>query len=123
MGLATQYWSILGVDYPPAPIANEWTHEENHTPWSLAFFCPVKGEIWARRFVLSSEGTPQDWLVQVVKHPSVKHIDHWNLPPAGSILRAWDNERHFINLPPEVLQREFLLHYDWAKRNSLIQGL
>lgn len=70
---------------------------------SLAYFCHKCGDIWGRVAIDN-----RDWMVLTVgcqKHPE------WVWYPGGSFIRSW-NYRALHEFPPEILQREYAIHYE-----------
>jgi hypothetical protein len=102
--MATQTWIIEGMMYPPEQIPQELIRAQYSRPFSIAYFCPYCGEIWARRIVQG--GDPQ-WVLW--NKPCSKHPHSLSRGLSGSVWLGWgtDSDR---NLPKAVLRREALLH-------------
>lgn len=102
--MATQTWIIEGEMYPPESIGLEHIHAQPSRPFSIAYFCPYCGEIWARRVVVG--GDPQ-W--SLWHRPCSKHPHEISRGLSGSVWLGFhtDSDR---NLPKAVLRREALLH-------------
>lgn len=79
-----------------------------HRPFSVAYFCPTCGEVWARAAI---EGAPfQPWVVSCEKHRGLKYS------PAGCLWMDWDKD-YTKAFPPKVLKRELemlLEHFEWG---------
>lgn len=82
-------------------------------PLSYAYFCPVRGEVWARRVCTREDGTTTAWHVFTVVHPDVSahHLSYW---PPGLLLTSVP-ESSWNSIPPVILKREFELFYQWGK--------
>lgn len=102
----TQIWTIDGEQFAPEPCAQELAHAEWHRPFSIAFFCPFCGDIWARRIVVDGHTEWALWTKPCSRHP---HSISRGL--SGSVWCAYETE-YCKNLPVEILRREFLLHFD-----------
>lgn len=100
-----QTWIIAGNVISQAPCASEHIRAEVHPPYSLAFFCPKCGEVWARRVI-----TPNtNW--NAITHECPKHQSPRSAEPGGSVWINYNSD--FINnLPREVLRYETLLRLE-----------
>lgn len=94
----------------------EHFHNEVTVPFGYAFFCPVCADVWARCPVVV--GTVESkYMVQTIS--CRKHPAHHNMGVSGSLFLAWD--KTFNNLlPDEAVQRELLVHLDYAEKQGLI---
>lgn len=101
----TQTWFIDGKCLGQAPCTAEHIRTELPPPRSLAFFCPVCGDVWARRII--EPATRWNVLTRECK----KHIAPRYCEPEGSV---WiDYDRDFLkNLPKEVLLYELNLRLE-----------
>jgi hypothetical protein len=106
-----QHFIIDGKYFGQSERQLERVHETYQVPWSLAFFCPDCGEVWARCPVTVDDVQQK---FRVLQSPCKKHQAlHWL--PAGSLTLSYDED--FSNaFPFEVLQRELLLYLDWAEQ-------
>ena len=87
-----------------------WVHEQAAAPDSLAMFCPVCGEVWAR-FPVLINATGKYVPFHVLTRNCWKHASEFLLNVPGSAWLSWDRE--FTNaFPREMLERELLLHLD-----------
>lgn len=103
-----QTWVIEGVTYEPAPIALERVHSEYQRPFSVAYFCPFCGEIWARRIVTDTgPGRDPEW--SLWHRPCSKHPNSISRGLSGSV---WLGHNIDVDrgLPLPVLKREALIH-------------
>lgn len=83
-------------------------------PKSLAFFCPECGEVWARALVDGVTFSIE--YARCAKHPHPDLASPVGFPThfPGSLWK--DHQHQFTNaLPPEVLQREFLIHLNYLE--------
>lgn len=100
---STQTWVINGEDLGSSPCSLEFTASISHPPRSLAFACPVCGEVWARR-IISPATRWFFWSICC----SACHASNPNaLSIPGSIWLSWDRE-YLLNLPVSVLKAEVL---------------
>lgn len=80
---------------------------------SLAYFCPVCGEVWGRLVACDSRGQQQQF--RSITVACAEHRDPWNIP--GSML-AESFAAHLNELPPEALRREFYIHLSHFENQS-----
>lgn len=99
----------------------EPVHNTFAPPYSIAFFCPNRGDIWARRICTDEQGRMTRFMCYTIPHPDEPHPyrEYW---PAGRLLDFID-ERAWPLLPSAILAREFLLYYDWAKGLDSLQTM
>jgi hypothetical protein len=85
--------------------------------YSLAFFCPVCGEVWGRVVV---EGAAQWSLTQNACERHLNFVIYTHGQPPGSLLtpsgatalEAWAGSAGLLkNFPPAAVEREFLIHF------------
>ena len=106
----TQQFIINGQFFGTTDRYWQRCHESVMPPQSLAFFCPVCADVWARCPVTSNNtGAVSDF--QVYKLHCRKHPPRHQQQVAGSLFLSWDNELSNA-FPPEMLRRELLLHLD-----------
>lgn len=115
--LYTQIWFLPNITTKPHPAPLEPIHNIYTPPFSIAYFCPLRGEIWARRLCLDELGNPTRWTIYVVTHPDEPHeyICFW---PAGTLLTAI-REEMWSTIPASILAREFLLYAEWLGLDKL----
>lgn len=104
----TQTWFLAGKLIAHAPCKPEHMRSELHPPYAFAFFCPVCGDVWARRAIMPETR----WNVlthECPKHPSPRYCE-----PEGSVWLNY-NADFLGNLPKEVLQYEALLRMEHDK--------
>ena len=90
------------------PAEDYFCHGELRPPWSIAYFCPVCGTVWAR--VITTDQPFHVYTLSCEAHPSA-----WEHEIHGSLWIDWDKD--FTNsFPPELLRREAILHLDHARR-------
>lgn len=105
----TQHWTVEGLSYTPESILSSRTFEVVHAPYSIAYFCPESGNVWATRVVMDDFGRLVKWSVlQVLGRHTVARP---TFGPRGSILEPWATEVEMLGLPLELLEREFHLHF------------
>lgn len=102
----TQTWVIEGDTYPSEPIPLERCHSEFQRPFSVAYFCPFCGTIWARRIVTGG-GIDREW--NLWHRPCSKHPNSISRGISGSVYLGWNSDADRY-LPKAVLRREVLLH-------------
>lgn len=76
---------------------------------NICFFCPTCGELWARAMNDSSVFTT--FTAPCELHPQT------DIRIPGSLLLPW-SWKPLDGLPKEVLEREFILHYQNWKRHD-----
>lgn len=104
----TQTWFLDGKCIGQAPCKAEHVRNEMHPPLSLAFFCPVCGDVWARRMI--EPATRWNVLTrECKKHPSPRYCE-----PQGSVWIEYDKD-FLDNLPKNILQYETLLRLESDK--------
>jgi hypothetical protein len=102
----TQTWVIEGESFGPFPISYERSHAELHRPFSIAWFCPFCGDIWARR-IIAGEGKDSTWTLYHI--PCSKHPHSLSRGLSGSVWLSYETD--FLNhMPLPVIRREALLH-------------
>jgi hypothetical protein len=87
-------------------IDSEYRDASIHLPWSVAYFCPVCGEIWARCRV-THEGSLRDYMVWTRKCANHSTPFFYEFP--GSMWLDWDHKWQEAATMP-LLIREFELH-------------
>ena len=102
---------LLGSFQRPATIV----HAERQPPYSLAYFCPECGDIWARCPVFDSNGRRTKWEIgggYCMLHPGPSPFT-----VAGSLLLSWEPEYSALLLTlPEVVKWEFDRHMEFFER-------
>ena len=84
-------------------------------PSSLAWFCPICGEVWARACVDGAMFTTVPAVCR--KHPATTAGPYDRRFPGA--IWATHLGRLLKDLPEAVVRKEFLLHLDYAESNSL----
>lgn len=107
MSHALQSWYIEGEFLGTSGIPLEIVHANVQCPSSLAYFCPHKGDVWARRVVLL-DGVVQRWRILCIPAPGQPPHLIANPFPGSVILPLEEGMLH--HLPEAVLRREFLIH-------------
>ena len=109
-----QLWIINDDHLGPYPIGLERSHAELHRPMNVAFFCPLCGDIWARRVV---EGGDPQWVLW--NRLCKRHPSSISRGCSGSVWQNYDTE-YLTNMPLDLLRREFLLHMETIYDNTLL---
>jgi predicted RNA-binding Zn-ribbon protein involved in translation (DUF1610 family) len=102
-----QTWFISGRTFGPYLAHPLYIKGELHPPRSYAYFCPVCGDVWARR-IISPDTRWLAWSFRCPKHPDAPF---WHTVP-GSIIPSFLFEELWHDLPLPLKQREALLHLD-----------
>ena len=97
----TQTWWVQGRILGSAPIGLEYTCAQRHKPWSMAYCCPVCGEVWARRIISPST----KWFFWTMCCAKCKDKNPNRLHTPGSIILPGDRE-FLDNLPHFMLAYE-----------------
>lgn len=106
----TQQFIVDNLWLGTAQRASVWVHEQRAAPDSIAMFCPVCGEVWAR-FPVEATATGKQQPFHILTINCKKHPSDFSLAVPGSAWLSWDRE--FTNtFPPMMLERELLLHLD-----------
>jgi len=109
----TQRFFIRGQPFGAAERGLVFIHAEACQPWSIAFFCPQCGDVWAKAEIEGSR-------YHVYTHPCDKHPSRtpvWINDVPGSILLPLDKDYNDA-LPLAVLKREFDLIAEHVMRNG-----
>jgi hypothetical protein len=118
---ATQIWIIENRQFPAFRILPQRFREIYSLPNSTAYFCPERGEIWARRIVLKPDGSLRlPWQFRIAPHPSEPPPweSYFGNVPSGTLIPFWAETDELLNYPPFILEREFLLQYEHEERLS-----
>lgn len=102
---------FMGSVVRPAMIV----HAERQPPYSVAYFCPHCGEVWARAVTTNGNGQVQKWEIgggHCRLHPGPSP---YTVP--GSLLLAWEPEYNALLLScPDVVKWEFDRHMEFIER-------
>lgn len=100
-----QTWFIQGRTFGPFPVSPSFIKAELTPPRSYAYYCPICGDVWARR-IISPAARWLFWSFHCPKHPDQSF---WHTVP-GSIIPSFLFEELWPDLPYSLQQREALLH-------------
>jgi len=105
--LFTAHYSTPDLDLGSSNLGLVRVHSELRPPESIAWFCPLCGEIWARREVKDRFGKhPYAWITYIrVCQSCVRGCYQSKLFPAGSLIRTC-SDSELDDLPEPVLKRE-----------------
>lgn len=109
----TQTWFVQGKVLGQWPIGLQRTCSTIHAPQSLAYYCPVCGDVWARR-IIAPETNWMFWSVHCPRHPDAPV---WRRPPGTLILSFFLQDETF-NFPKELYAREALLYIEAALKEK-----
>lgn len=115
----TQTWIIEKKAFPPEPLEFVPVHGTLQQPWSLAFFCPVTGEVWARRVVVLRDGTTAPWMIFSNTRKGYDHSPFAYWPSGALFIR----EEEYKTLPLPVLLHQFNIYYEWASTHGVLDNL
>ena len=96
---------FLGQQFMGTGAIEMLNHDPKHSPpLSVAYFCPVCGEVWARAVITGQ--AYEVWALLCEKHP----LEYPYRVP-GSLWLTW-NATHNDSLTREMLTREVDLHLE-----------
>lgn len=104
-----QHFIIEGRHLGTAMRRSESREDGARVPLSLAFFCRVCGDLWAKCPVEASPGKPSAWICYNVD--CRKHQKPGGVAVPGSLHLSWDDE-FSSSFPLEVVRWEFDRHLE-----------
>ena len=107
-----QHFLIEGKHYGTALRGSVTVHAELQPPDSLAYFCPVCAEVWARCPVETGRGTIP---FHVLTMPCRHHPTH-GLAVPGSLWINWDGA-YTDHFPENVVRWELERHLEFIKES------
>lgn len=114
----TQFFFVEDRLLAQAPREGFFSQGQLWEPSSDLYMCPVCGEVHARLPVSRPDGSTTHWMAWARVCRRCVGKSQWESEPGGSLWRSWDRE--FLEaLPPEILLREFQLHYTHIYKEPL----
>ena len=106
----TQVWFIGGKLVATGECGPERVHDQFHAPYSLAYFCPTCGEVWARRCITPAT----QWFVYTIPCEKCNQRLPYQLFLPGSVYPDYSDESFLNNLPFAVLKHEAELRLSYG---------